>query len=400
MLMLNRVAFLFAAIIVVAVGYISRDEQLASISFPAHIDRLFAAIPEPPPAGLMGSEGQTFMQTLPAVGREDVHAAQETWPIRASECKVKASKLSALQEIVDAAKDTTVVIINEAHDRPRHRDFIRQLAIELLPLGYTVFAAETFSRTIDDRPPTPYPLTQDGHYSSEPAFGSLLRDLIERDFRFVPYEHVFDNSDGSQDLYERTSIREEGQASNLQRIIGSMKETERLLVHVGYSHASEVPISSFGGKELAWMAARLKDKSGINPVTIDQTNCLVAEGESQVTEPGPKSSVDQFDFTIGHPPLQFHRGRPAWRQEAATRLVNLRAEFLSTDERVIVEVRPYGEPPDSVPVDRLMLWPGEDLPLIVDQGRYQLVSYFEISRRSVSGEISVAGDEIAVFSHH
>ena len=48
-----------------------------------------------------------------------------------------------MRKIVDLAADTRIVIINEAHDRPQHREFIRRLATRLAPLGYTHFAGES-----------------------------------------------------------------------------------------------------------------------------------------------------------------------------------------------------------------------------------------------------------------
>lgn len=359
--------------------------------FPQHIDKLFAAIPDEPPADLRSREGQSYMQMLPAVGREDIHAAQENWPMRASPCKAKQSVNSAVDEIVAVAQDTTVVIINEAHDRPRHRDFIRRVATELRPFGYSVFAAETFSKSVATRPPYPYPLMQDGFYSNEPVFGALLRELMGLGFRLEPYEHSIDEKSKQLDVHTRASIREEGQASNLQRIIDSMADGERLLVHVGYSHASEVPIRSFGGKNLTWMAGRLGEKTGIDPVTVDQTDCSVVDGRVSVTEPSFKHEPGQFDIVIGHPVLTFVQRRPSWRQRESIKAVAVPALHRSDTERVIVEVRPLGEPTDSVPIDRLMLWPAEKLPLLLREGNYTVMTYFAASRQSVEGELTVQG---------
>lgn len=36
----------------------------------------------------------------------------------------------------------------------------------------------------------------------------------------------------------------------------------KVLIHVGYSHAAEVVLPNFGGS-LEWMAARLKEKTGV-----------------------------------------------------------------------------------------------------------------------------------------
>lgn len=184
-----------------------------------HIIRLFASIPDAPPENLQSKEGQTYMQMLPAVGREDIHAEQTTWPMRSQVCAIAESTKPLMDAIADAARNTNVVIINEAHDRPRHREFIRQVIVVLQPLGYSNFAAETFSDSLKSSEQPAYPLMTYGHYSNEPVFGSLLRTLASREFNLLPYEHRFDNSGAELDVHERVSLREEGQANNLLRVL-------------------------------------------------------------------------------------------------------------------------------------------------------------------------------------
>ena len=67
--------------------------------------------------------------------------------------------------------------------------------------------------------------------------------------------------------------REERQATRLAEVIADLPESDRILIHVGFSHAAEVPIRGPGGNPLEWMAARLKRYTGIDPLTIDQTDC-------------------------------------------------------------------------------------------------------------------------------
>jgi|GEM_PF-6660622 len=181
---------------------------------PDHIGRFFEAVPVSPPENLLSKEGQAFMQMLPAVGREDIHAAQDGWPMRPHECEAHQSTRPTIRAIVDAAKGTRIVVINEAHDRPRHRDLIRQVAVALRPLGYSHFAAETFSDSVSSIEQSSYPLMEHGHYSNEPVFGALMRDLTANGYKLVPYEHRSNSSNVELDAHARASRREEGQADN------------------------------------------------------------------------------------------------------------------------------------------------------------------------------------------
>lgn len=337
----------------------------------------------------MSKDGQVFMQMLPAVGREDIHANQREWQIRAPVCEVSDHELSPVEEIVAAARETRVVIINEAHDRPRHREFIRKVAVALRSHGYSRFAAETFADSITTRVQVKYPLIADGYYSNEPVFGSLLRTVIDLDYRLESYEYRAGITDPEMSPYDRVTAREEGQALNLKEVIESIANDEKILIHVGYSHASEVPIRSFGGKDLAWMANRLAEKTGINPLTIDQTDCSTDGNQPALTEASFRHEEGQFDIVVGHPALSFDQGRPAWRISDGIRVVPIPKKYRSESERVILEVRPTGESPDSVPVDRLLLWPGESLPLLLRAGKYAVSSHFEDSQTTATGTISV-----------
>ena len=51
----------------------------------------------------------------------------------------------AIEAILARAGDSRIVIVNEAHDSPRDRAFILKLAEALKPLGFTHYAAETFT---------------------------------------------------------------------------------------------------------------------------------------------------------------------------------------------------------------------------------------------------------------
>src|SRR5665811_7356 len=53
---------------------------------PEYIQTLYERIPEIRPTEIMSLEGQQYMQTLPSVGREDIHAKVDDWPLVAEEC--------------------------------------------------------------------------------------------------------------------------------------------------------------------------------------------------------------------------------------------------------------------------------------------------------------------------
>jgi hypothetical protein len=121
------------------------------------------------------------------------------------------------------------------------------------------------------------------------------------------------------------------------------------------------------------LAQRLKEATGRDPLTISQTTCR-SPGPATVVVPAP-GEQPAVDIHVGHPVLQLAGGRPAWRQAAGDVAVQVPPVFLSAAERVIVEARPEAAELGEVPIDRILLFPGEHLPLLLPPGRYRLDGY-------------------------
>lgn len=376
---LNLTAILFVAILSgchsTPVNDATGDQDSASNRL---ITRFFEGIPSEPFNNAERKAESVYMQLLAMVGREDLNARVTSRPIGAVTCSDdKQLGIDVFAEIRDRAMQTRVVMINEAHDQPLHRHFIREVAVGLWESGYRVYAAETFSPFIEKSQLVPYTSVDDGYYSNEPVFGALVREVKRLGYRLTPYEHFSSANDASLSQHERVAIREEGQAENLATIVAGLGENERLLVHVGYSHSSEVPIPSFDGKDMAWMAVRFIEKTGIDPLTIDLTTCISSDDLIRVFNDAGRAAPGQFDMQIGHPAIEFEDGRPVWRDSLGAKRVDIPAALLDSNVRVIVEARPHGEPLDAVPADRIMLWPGERLPLLLEPGTYDVVSFRE-----------------------
>lgn len=326
---------------------------------------------------LFNSEGDAphdiRTQFLAMAGREDL----TTRPTR--ECPVRAG--DPLDEITRRAAQAQIVIINEAHYAPQHRAFIAQVAARLRPLGYDIFAAETFDETALTPRDHDWPLLNDGFYSREPVFGALLRQARALGYRFVAYEartRAPDDASPAESIAHREAI----QAQNLIDRVLSENPNARVLVHVGHGHLRERPDQS--GNE--WMALRLKNLTGIDPLTIEQT-WHTTSGEDFVL-----CDVDAggaADIIIGAPELRFAHGRPLWRQREGARIVQTPRPFAPAREKTIIEARHANEPDEAVPADRLYLRPGDDVPLLLTPGRYRIEAWTQEHGWSAPVEIGI-----------
>jgi hypothetical protein len=299
------------------------------------------------------------------VGREDRirHPAK---PV----CAV--AEVDPVEAIARAAEKSQIVIINEAHDSPRDRAFIADLGVRLADVGFDAYAAEAFDKEVLRESDAP-PMLADGWYTQEPVFGALLRALRREGYSFVAYEDTA-TLPPSGDFVDDINRREAAQASNLINRLFLQRRDARVLIHVGYAHNAEEPQRfprvRLRTREVAWLAKRLKDILGVDPLTIDQTTfaadrpglCVSAEGG---LPPGR-------DLYMAHPPLAFERSRPTWRDDTGARAVEVPARIKRKDKRIIVEARLASEPADVVPADRVLIDPGEDIPLLLAPGRYKV----------------------------
>jgi hypothetical protein len=293
----------------------------------------------------------------------------------------------AIDAIVRAARDRQIVILNEAHHVPRHRAFGAQLALELRKLGFEYLAMETLAPDVETLARRGYPTVADGSYSDEPLFGDFIRQALRAGYRPIAYEEIATAVDASTDMVARIESREEAQANNLMERVLKRDPRARLFVYVGYSHAFK-GFQNIGNRRTAWMAERLRTKSGIDPLCIDQTTVIepppgsrdralldsmfpaqdayalvLAERDS----PGRFMSPDaaRIDIQVFHRPALLVKGRPDWlAMQGHRRPRAIPAKLLPRTGRRLIQAFIAGESADAVPVDQVVVAAGEAAPAL------------------------------------
>lgn len=267
----------------------------------------------------------------------------------------------AIDVVIRAAAQSRAVVINEAHHVAQHRVLSRQLLPRLRALGFTHVAAEGLNGTDLELEERGYPTAATGYYLNEPLYADLVREALALGFEIVAYDQL-----GPPD------VRERGQAKTLQEAIFSDPDA-RALIHVGYSHNLETPDSYGGAGAMAW---HLRDLTGIDPLTIDQTR-MRERGRPDLESPlfrqvakafeldQPTILVDAHgapwpipgagrDLTVFSPPTREHLGRPHWLHQAGPRHpLALPTDLCERSESCLVEARLAAEGNDAVPIDRL-----------------------------------------------
>jgi len=223
---------------------------------------------------------------------------------------------NALNYISKVADTSQIVIINEAHHQPLHRVFTAQLLIKLYDKGFRYLGLETLDHQDPEINQRKYPIYSSGTYSMEPQFGNLIRKAIEIGYILFPYE-----SDGNG------KNREIGQAINIQNQL-SRDSSGKFLIHCGFAHAAEGEYKSWGKA----MAGRVHEFTGINPLTINQTEFTerssiklshpflqqldISEASVFIDSLGNsfkhQTQPEWFDIMLFHPKTKIESGRPKW----------------------------------------------------------------------------------------
>lgn len=273
---------------------------------------------------------------------------------------------SSLADLLSAASRSRVVIINEAHVAPWHRDTTRALLAQLKDHGYRLFAAETFNPAQGIPAPVvthqtePFARTSDGTYF-EPHFGALVREAKRQGFVLTAYEET---SNEGGERAARIARREAAQATELAALL-AVHPDKKLLVHVGHGHVRETIFHEDDGIDKQMMAMRLKAKTGIDPVTVAQTVCNAPQGEASAVwrvPVGPLRDELGVDF-VWQAPLP----------NSPKMTLRIPTEWIAAKGWTIVEARRADEPDEAVPIKWIAIRPGETgRGLALPPGRYRV----------------------------
>lgn len=287
-----------------------------------------------------------------------------------------SKKVDAGEYIIDRAKDERIVIINEAHHVARHRTFTASLLQGLYDEGYRYLGLETLNDSlINERK---FPVNGSGFYLREPEFGNMVTQALKMGFILFGYEASGDKN-GKE--------REIEQAQNIKNFIDHHKEG-KVLIHCGYAHAYE-------GTYQAWekaMAGRLKEYTGIDPLTINQetytekgNRALNAPFVNLLSESNPVVLIDPkgndflspangtTDIVIIHPASKYINGRPDWIMKGKSSY-KFPVDKITTTPLLLLAYREGEFEKDGMPADIIEVTEKNDKQfLYLAPGKYQII---------------------------
>ena len=298
---------------------------------------------------------------------------------------------NAIDEIVKRARHTRIVILNENHLDPRGRAFGLEVAQALKPLGYTILAMEALRPYADDQEERRKmdQLSADGvvrgtgdfysgYYFDDPIFADFVRQSLAMGYHPVSYETAGRGYTAQE--------REEKQTDNLiRRAVQSFPEA-KILIYVGERHAAEGPILN-EEKPYLKMAAILKAKTGIDPLTIDQAglspipmNRPDVDLYKIASLKAPKTSVvllnqrkplttgllsGAVDLQVVHPPVKLINGRPEWLLKMNRHSMSVPQNLLPASGIRLIQAFVADSPANARPIDQVLIMPGKKPPVLM-----------------------------------
>ncbi|MFL5561000.1 MAG: TPR end-of-group domain-containing protein [Gemmatimonadaceae bacterium] len=303
----------------------------------------------------------------------------------------------AVNEILERARATRLVMINEAHHVAMHRALTTQLLDGLWKQGFRYLAVEAVGKKMS-RDTNATPTLRSGTYTKDPVFADMLRAAVRLGFTVVPYDSFAVGCVATPDDPAKCfSARDSLAAAKLYREVFAHDPGAKVIVHAGYSHVVEVVRSPRAARPVAYWLARL---TGIDPLTVDQT--VMYGHSSPVFEPSeyravasrgwlsapvvlrakdgsyyrsPAGGFSGVDMQVFTPPDSLVDGRPGW---LFTRLGRRRVQIARLPDGTRKGGGPYlvqafvrGERPDAIPFDQAVTT-GGPITLALEPGRYEI----------------------------
>lgn len=187
---------------------------------------------------------------------------------------LSTAKIHPYLDFIDSlSQNSEIIILNEAHHWSQCRFQLARVLPILQKNGYNTIFFETLNKytTVNATKNIDQNI---GLYTSDPTFGNLIRTALENKYDVYGYE--FNGDEERLEGESRYAMRERVQSENIINQINNnnLLQKGKVIIYCGYAHANEVGVSQ--GKT---MAAHLKDKLKIDPITINQSYLIGQESE-------------------------------------------------------------------------------------------------------------------------
>lgn len=297
-------------------------------------------------------------------------------PERCSQ-KPEVSDDDLVSKIAAMSRTTQVVILQELHAVVQHRLLLHRLLPVLYDSGYRYLAVEDFEALPTDSARSPR-RPSGFHSSREPVYGDAISKALALGYTLISYEARFPPPAEVEPAHVQ-QWRDDQQAKNIRERILMKNPQARVLVFAGTNHGQEKVTRGYTP-----MGLRLRQETGIDPLSIDQTICRLdkrsAAAMGAINDTGAEESGYDLRIALRRP--RFVARRPDWLRSLGRVDIEIRDEFRVKSQPLVVEARALEASDDDPPIDRVYLAKGERLPLLLPPGHVRVTVHSNRGPRS------------------
>lgn len=315
-------------------------------------------------AGASTAEGGPLADMLRAMGRDDL-VDPATLPEPMMPCPQRW--VDPVELVSQAAKGARAVILETDRFAPEQLAFTQRIAARLAEDGFDTYADDSLSLGPGGSSDAAAPLVTEGSVARDPAYGRLLREMKQRGLDLI------DPGIWWTSPRELASLSAEEQRARRQSAL-AQQVNRRVLSR---SPSARAILMAERGGETKILETEVRRLSGFEPVTVALVRCSEAdEAPAFVPHHGEGAHPDRSaDVVIAIPRPSLVAGRQGSAKDSGEAAVTVPAVFEPQQDPVLVEARRAGDPVLAVPEDRLLLLPGDRLPLLLPPGHYRIEAW-------------------------
>lgn len=272
--------------------------------------------------------------------------------------------------VAQSATGSRILIIESNRHAPAQTAFLETLVRRLARDGFTAFADDGLTLGPAGSGHPDVLLVSEGLVTRDPGHGRLLRTVKALDLQLVDAGIWWRSARELSELPPEVllSQRQTALALQVSRRAFERNPDARVIIHTEQA-ANPNAAAAF--------KTAVASLTGHHPLLIALTDCA-SPGAAPAFLPGfgdGGGPGDAADLVFAVPQAPDIGGRRAAGQLRAERLVAVPSGFLPAGQPVLVEARRDGDPALAIPEDRLMLFPGDRLPLVLPPGDYRIEAW-------------------------
>lgn len=307
-------------------------------------------------SGAAADSGSSLAPILRAMGRDDLVVRA---PGDGGEVACPQRWVDPVELISQAASGARALILETDRSAPEQLAFVQGIAARLAADGFTAYADDGLAFDPGRAPDSEAPLITEGLAMRDPMHGRVVRAVKQRGLQLVDAGVWWSGPAELAALSdaERLTRRQAALAEQAARVFWRTPDVHAIL------HAER-------GEETGKLAKDFQQLTGYRPVTVAFVQC------TETSDPPAflPFHYERADIVIAIPRPELTNRRLIPGADAQ---VAVPPAFLPSGDPVLVEARRVGDPVLAVPEDRLMLLPGDRLPLRLPPGSYRIEAWTE-----------------------